>query len=294
MITGGPVPAAGQAPHTQYAVIEGDYFGAMGIRLVAGRGFDSRDVAAGAPVVIVSREFVRRYFPDSVALGKRINTYFDFTGGTTRTIVGVVDNAQQESLESPTEPLAYVAESQMPYPALCIVLRTQGDPMALLPALKRELKTLDARLAVSQVRTLDNVFDESLARQRFSMTILTVFAGLGLLLAMVGLYGVIALSVGRRSREIGVRMALGAKPGDVLRLILGEGMRMTVAGIVAGLIGVFAISRLLDAMLYGVTATNPLVYVAATVSVMIITVAATLIPARRATMVDPTSTLRAE
>lgn len=293
-ITGGPVPAAGQAPHTQYAVIEGDYFGAMGIKLVAGRAFDSRDVAAGVPVVIVNREFVRRYFPDSVALGKRINTYFDFTGGTARTIVGVVDNAQQESLESPTEPLAYVAEGQMPYPFLWIVMRTQGDPLALLPALKRELKTLDARLAVSQVRTLEDVFDESLARQRFSMTILTVFAGLALLLAMVGLYGVIALSVGRRSREIGVRMALGAKPGDVLRLILGEGLRMTAAGIVAGLIGAFAISRLLNAMLYGVTATNPLVYVAATVSVMIITVAATFIPARRATMVDPTSTLRAE
>jgi predicted permease len=294
MITGGPVPAAGQAPHTQYAVIEGNYFGAAGIRLVAGRAFDSRDVAASVPVVIVSREFVRRFFPDSVALDKRINSYFDFSGGAARTIVGVVDDVRQGSLDSPMEPLAYVPESQMPYPFLHFVIRTQRDPMALLPALKRELKVLDARLAVTEVRTLDDVFDESLARQRFSMTILTVFAGLALLLAMVGLYGVIALSVGRRSREIGIRMALGARPADVLRLVLGEGLRMTAAGIVTGLIGAFAISRVLNAMLYGVSATNLSVYIVATASVLIITLAATFIPARRATLVDPTSTLRAE
>lgn len=294
VITGAPRPVAGQASHTQYAVVQGNYFGAAGIKLLEGRPFDSRDVATSTLVVIVNREFVKRYFPEIQPVDKRIDAYFDFSGGASHTIVGVVEDVRQGSLDSPIEPMAYLPESQMPYPFLHLVLRTQGDPMALLPALKRELKTLDGRLALTEVRTLDNVFDESLARQRFSMTILTVFAGLALLLAMVGLYGVVSLSVSRRGREIGVRMALGAKPQDVLRLVLGEGLRMTVIGLVLGLVGALAMSRLLEAMLFGVSTSNPPVYVVATLSVLIITLAATLIPARRATLVDPTSALRAE
>jgi putative ABC transport system permease protein len=293
-VVGQPQPAAGRAPQTQYAVIDGDYFGAAGIRLVAGRTFDRRDGAGGLPVAIVTHQFVRRFFPDSVALDRQLRTYFDFAGGTPRTIVGVVDDARQGSLDGPIEPLTYVPEAQMPYPGLHLVIRTTGEPLALLPAVKRELKQLDPSLAITQVRTLENVFDDSLARQRLSMTLLTVFAGLALLLAVVGLYGVIALSVGRRTREIGVRMALGARPADVIRLVVGEGLRMTTIGIVAGLIGAFAVSRVLDAMLFGVTATDLPVYVVAAVSVLIITLSATFIPARRATLVDPTSALRAE
>ena len=208
--------------------------------------------------------------------------------------LGVVDDARQGVLDGPLEPLVYVPESQMPYPALHVVIRTAGEPMAVLPAVKRELKQLNPSLAMTQVRTLENVFDDSLAKQRFSMTLLTIFAGLALLLAVVGLYGVIALSVGRRTREIGVRMALGARPADVIRLVVGEGLRMTTIGIVAGLIGAFAMNRSLNAMLFGVTVTDFPVYAGAAMSVLIVTLLATFIPARRATLVDPTSALRAD
>lgn len=293
-IVGRPIPAAGQALHAEYNVIEGDYFAAAGIRVVGGRVFDSRDAANGVGVAIVNREFVRRYFADSAVLGQQMLPYFDFTTRSQRTIVGIVDNVRQSRLDTPIEPLVYVPEAQMTYPFLNMVIRMDGDPMAVLPALKRELKSLDARIAVGDVRTMTDVFDESLARQRFSVTILTVFAGAALLLAMVGLYGVIALSVGQRTREIGVRMALGARPTDVLRHVLGEGMRMTTGGIVLGLVGALALSRLLSAMLFGVSATSPGIYVAATVAVLIVTMVATYIPARRATRVDPTAALRGE
>jgi ABC-type antimicrobial peptide transport system permease subunit len=180
----------------------------------------------------------------------------------------------------------------MTYPGLSLVVRTQGDPTAVLPTLKREVKALDSRLALANVRTLDAVFAESLARQRFSVTVITCFAASALALAIVGLYGVIALSVGQRRREIGVRMALGARPSDVLRLVLGEGLRITVAGTLLGLIGAFALSRLVASLLYGISATDGATYAASATAVVAVTLLATLLPARRATRVDPTSALR--
>jgi ABC-type antimicrobial peptide transport system permease subunit len=180
----------------------------------------------------------------------------------------------------------------MPYPGLSLVVRTQGDPTAVLPTLKREVKALDPRLALANVRTLDAVVAESLARQRFSVTVIACFAASALALAMVGLYGVIALSVGQRRREIGVRMALGARPSDVLRLVVGEGLRITMAGTLLGLIGAFALSRLVSSLLYGISATDGTTYAASAAAVVAVTLLATLVPARRATRVDPTSALK--
>ena len=293
-IVGEPTPEAGQAPHAQYAVIQGEYFRTLGIKLLAGRAFSSSDIATSLPVVIVNREFARKYFPGRSAVDRQLIPYFDFSHGVPRTIVGVVDNVQANSLDEAPSPQVYVPEQQMTYPALNLVVRTQGDPMALLPVIKREIKALDPRLAVSGVRTLQDVFDASLARQRFSMTIIGVFAASALLLAVVGLYGVIALSVGQRRREIGVRMALGARSADVLRLVLGEGVLITVAGIALGLAGAVVLSRLMSALLFDVSATNVGVYAGATGVIVLVTLAASYIPARRAARVDPTSALRAE
>jgi putative ABC transport system permease protein len=162
-----------------------------------------------------------------------------------------------------------------------------------LPLLNREVKALDPRLAASHAQTIEHVFSESLARRRFSITLIAIFAVSALVLAMVGLYGVIALSVNQRRREIGVRMALGARPADVLRLVLNDGLRITAVGVAIGLLGAVAASRILTTLLSDVSPPNATLYAAATVSIVLMTLVATLIPARRATRVDPTLALRA-
>lgn len=293
-LVGQPRAEAGQAPRAEYAVVEGAYFQTLKIKTIAGRVFNSGDRATSALVVIVNREFAKRYLGDAPAIDHQIVCHFDFSNGAARTIVGVVDNVQSGSLDGSPAPQVYIPEQQMPYPGLSLVVRTKGDPAAILPTIKREVKALDPHLALANVRTLDAVFAESLARQRFSMTIIANFAAAALLLAMVGLYGVIALSVGQRRREIGVRMALGARPSDVLRLVLGEGLRITLAGTVLGLLGAFSLSRVVTSLLYGVSATDGTTYAASAAAIVVVTLVATMIPARRATRVDPTSALRAD
>jgi predicted permease len=285
-------PAPGQSKSAEYFVVEGDYFKAMGIAVVSGRAFDASDVATSTPVVIVNEAYVKRFLNGS-AINRQLNAFFDFTGGSTaRTIVGVVKDVQYGALDGPTKPQAYVPEQQMPYPGLQVVLRVNGDPAAVLPALKREVKALDPRIAVAKPRSVDDVFSDALAQRRFSMRLILFFAVAALGLAMVGLYGVIALSVSHRRREIGVRMAVGARPGDVLRLVLGEGVRITGIGVVVGLAGAIAASRVLGNLLYGISATNAAVYAAAAAMTIVVTLGATLLPARRAASVDPTVALR--
>jgi hypothetical protein len=254
--------------------------------------FDATDNAGAARVVVVSREFARRHLGAS-PLGQQIIPYFDFSQGP-RTVIGVVDNVQYGSLDSPTEPQAYVPEQQMTYWGLNVVLRTRGDPMALLPLLKREVHTLNGSLAVSHPRLMSDVMNESLARRRFSMMLIGIFAGAALVLAMVGLYGVIALSVSQRHRELGVRVALGAQASDVLKLVLGEGLRITAAGVLVGLAGAIALSQLVTSLLYGVSATSPWIYTTATAIVVCVTLIASYIPATRAARVDPNVALRSE
>jgi putative ABC transport system permease protein len=299
-IDGRPRPALGEAPTADYSVVSGDYFAAMGIRLLAGRMFDGRDRSDAPGVVIVNRELARRHFPGTSPIGQRIRTGFDFSNGASpREIIGVVDDVKQTALDAETNPAAYVPETQMPYPFMSIVVRakcaaghTACDPTLVLPSVRRELARLDGTLALSNVRPLSSVFADSIARQRFSMAVLGVFATLALLLALVGLYGVIALSVGQRRREIGVRMALGAQPRDVLALVLGEGMRVTLLGVVIGLAGALALTRVLRSLLFDMSTTDPRFFASAALLVGIVSLAATYIPARRAMGVDATSVLR--
>jgi putative ABC transport system permease protein len=288
-----PTPAPGQQKQAEYFVVEGDYFQALKIPVISGRTFNESDRATTAPVAIVNAEYARRYL-HGPGLDRQINTLFDFSPGpgARRTIVGVVGNVQYDVLDGPAKPQVYVPEQQMPYPGLQIVVRVDGDPAAILPALKREVKGLNPRLALSKPRTVDAVFDEALAQRRFAMRIIAFFAASALLLALVGLYGVIALSVNNRRREIGVRMAVGARPFDVMRLVMGDGMGITALGIVVGLAGAFAGSRVLGSLLYGVSGTNGIVYAGSAALTIVVTAAATLLPARRAAGVDPTIALR--
>jgi predicted permease len=292
---GEPPPIPGKAHATQYLVVEGDYFRAMRIPLLGGRTFTPADLATTTPVVVVNREYARRFLGGTQeALTHQIRTYFDYGRFIARTVIGVVDNVQNGPLDAPPAPQVYVTQQQMAYPGLQVVLRTRGDPMTALAVLKREVKAIDPTLAVSHPRPMQALFDESLARQRFSMTLIAIFAGAALVLAMIGLYGVISLSVNHRRREIGVRIALGARPGDVLRMVLNEGVAIAMVGVAIGLLGAFAVSRLVSTLLYGVSATNAAIYASAAAITVLVTIAATLVPARRATRVDPTVALRGD
>jgi putative ABC transport system permease protein len=292
-VTGRAPDEPGQGPNARYNVVSGDYFKAARINVVSGRAFDSSDDAPGAGSIIVNREFVRKYLPkDAVALGHTVTPQFTFTRGKVHTIVGIVDNVKQQSLDEEPVSQVYVPLSQMTYPGLTFVIRTEGDPLTAIPVMKRELRAVDPAITINNVRTMQEVLDNSLTRQRFSMTLIAVFAATALLLAIVGLYGVIALIVGQRNREIGVRLALGAKPRDVLRMVLLEGSRLGLAGVALGTLGAFGVTRVLGTQLYDVSATDTATFVGAAVIVLLVAMAATFGPARRASRVDPTVTLR--
>jgi putative ABC transport system permease protein len=292
-IDGRPRPADDQpGPSADYFVVTPGYFAAMGIPVSSGRTFDSRDRADGAGAILVNEEAARRYWPGESALGKRIVTGF-IGANAAQEIVGVVRDSRQLSLDVPVAPAIYMPVTQMPYPFLTFVVRTRGDdPASALPLMRRELKVMDAAIALNEVKSLRMVVDASMARQRFSMIVIGAFAIAALALAMIGLYGVIAYSVAQRTREIGVRMALGALPRDVVRLVVGEGLRVTAAGVIVGLVVAFSAARLLRSLLYDVSATNVGTYVVVALLTAAVAVLASYIPARRATRVSPTTALR--
>jgi predicted permease len=295
-IAGRPVdPSEEFPPHAQYNVVAGDFFGTMRIRAFNGRLFDNRDDAPGAASIIVNREFVRKYYPAGTdVVGRAVTPMFLFNRGPEFTIVGVVDNVKQTSLDAEPQPQVYVRQTRLPYPGLVFVARVDGDPLAAISTVKRAVAAADPTATVNDIRTMDDVLDHSLARQRFSMTLIAVFAVSALVLALVGLYGVIALIVGQRKREIGVRVALGARPADVVRMVLGESARVTLAGIVAGILGAVALTRVMAALLYDTSTTDTVTFVGASLLVMAVSIAAGFVPARRASRVDPTVALRAD
>jgi len=285
-----------QTGEADYAVVAGDYFGAMRVPLIAGRLFDSRDREDAKPVVVVSAAFVRRTWPGIAApeaLGQRI--WLGSTAESPHTIVGVVGDVRQTALDAAAAPAMYMPVAQYPYPFLTFVVRTRGaSAAAALPPMREALAALDPSLALHDVRPLRAVVDASLARQRFATSLSASFAAAALVLAAVGLYGVIATSVAQRTRELGVRLALGATPRGVLALVLRDGMRATAAGVAAGLVGALAAARLLRSQLFGVSATDPAVYAGVALLTAAVALAATYVPARRATRLDPAITLRGE
>ena len=287
----------GQGPSAQYNVVAGEYFKAAGIRLIAGRTFNTTDDLANQATIVVNRELARQLFgTESAALGRQLNAMFEFTRDRPpRTIVGVVDVVKQISPDEEATPQVYVPVSQMAYPGLTLVVRASGDaardPRTLVSVIKREVRAVDPSATVDNVRAMDDVVSLSLARQRFNMTLIGVFAVLALVLAIVGLYGVLSLIVGQRRREIGVRLALGAQPRTVVRMILREGAAMAMVGVGLGIAGALGLTRVIESLLYGVSTTDVWTFTGAAALVTVVALGATYIPARRAARVDPRSAL---
>jgi len=293
----GKVYENGRNPSAQLQIVAGDYFGAARIHLVAGRVFDGSDNEPGRASMIVNRKFAREHYgSEADALGREVTALFEFARDRPpRVIVGVVDDVKTVSLDADPSPQMYVPLSQLPAFALTLVVRVSGaDPLAALPLVRQTVHEVNSSATLKEIRTFESVVAGSLARQRFNMTVIVTFAVLALVLACVGLYGVLALIVGQRRREIGVRLALGATPESIVRALLGEGARVVAMGVAIGLAGAFAVTRVLSSMLYGVSTTDGSTFAGAAAFVGLVAVLATWIPARRASQVDPRTALAAE
>jgi predicted permease len=258
--------------------------------MAQGRGFESGDRAGGEPVVVVNETFVRRHLSDGPALGRRV----DFLWGTTgaQTIVGVVSDIREGDLNEPSRPAIYIPMTQRPIDGAYLIVTASGDASSQLSAVRREILALDANLPLANVRTMDQVIADRHSRQRFATALLGVFSLLALLLAAIGVYGVISYGVAQRTAEIGVRTALGAQNGDIVRLVLRQGMALVAAGVVLGIGGALLATRALRAELFGVQPTDAATFVFAALVLVITAFAASAIPSWRATRVDPLTALR--
>ncbi len=275
-------------------VVSSGYFDAMGIPIVEGRAFTDQDREGQQAVLLVNQTFADRYSPDE----SPVNREFRTGPAGSQLVVGVVGDVRHQGLDSDVEPEVYFSFLQAAQMfgnlPLTFTVRTAGDPMALVPEIRRNVLDLDSSLTVDNIRSMEDRLYGSIAEPRFYAVLLGVFAAIALILASVGIYGVLAYSVSQRTREIGIRMALGAEKANVLRLILGQGLVLTMIGIVAGLVGAFAVTRYLESMLFGLTALDPTTFVAVTVTLTLTAAAACYLPARRATKVDPIVALRYE
>jgi putative ABC transport system permease protein len=296
-VEGRPPAAPGQRAMTDYRISTPEYFEAMGMRLLKGRAFAPYDTEAAPGVVIINESVASRFFPGEDPIGKRL----DMSGNPKdlREIVGVVNDVRNYGVDAEVKPEVYVPllQSSPGYlssisSALTIVVRSSIEPTALGQTLRDQVQALDKDQPVSELKTMEVYLAESMAQRRFNMLLLGTFAGLALVLAAVGIYGVIAYTVTQRTHEMGIRIALGARGGDILRLVFSNAMATTVIGIVVGLTAAFALTRLLQSLLYQVTATDPVVFV--TIPLLLLAVAgiATYLPARRAMKVDPITALR--
>ncbi|HEY6189282.1 MAG TPA: ABC transporter permease [Pyrinomonadaceae bacterium] len=292
-IQGRPV-ASGHEPSANVRLTSPAYFQTMGIPFVQGRDFNARDTKDSPDAVIINKVMAERFWPGEDPLGKRIQLSAETTRW--REVVGVVGNEKLSGLDSEIGPAIYVPLTQNSFPnamrSIFIVARTEGEPMSLVSGIQKELRSIDAEQALFQIRTLDEVISNSLAQRRFNSLLMVIFAALAGLLAAVGIYGLIAYSVTQRTHEIGVRLALGAQPFDVLKMVLGQGVRLSLVGIALGLVASFALTRLLSSLLYGVSATDPITFLGIPLLLTAVALLASYLPARRATKVDPMIALR--
>lgn len=291
-----PAPE-GQQPDSPMRIVGSDYFKTMGIPIREGRGFEETDQFKSQPVVIVNEQFVQKFFPGQSVVGKHIKPSWSIGDekALMRTIVGVVGNVKHRTLDMAFTPEVYLSTSQIPMESVSIVARTSvSNPAGITSAVRSELAAVDRNIPLVRVRVFDEYLARALARPRFNALLLSIFAGTALLLTAIGIYGVMAYSVSQRTSEIGVRIALGAGKSSIFRLVVGQAMTIVAISLAVGVIGAFAATRLLNSLLYGVGASDPVTFFGIVLLVSAVAFVAAWLPARRATRVDPIIALRAE
>jgi putative ABC transport system permease protein len=291
-IQGRAPDAPGEEPSTNYYAVSPGYFKAMGIPLLRGRLFTVQDTKDTPRVAVINETMAKKFFPNEDPIGKGINV----TNGPERfrEIVGIVGDVKQYGLDQPTTAQTYEPYLQTPFQGMTLIVRTEGNPTGLTANVRSQVLSIDKEQPVSRIRTLEQVIAESVAKQRFAMMLLGIFALVALVLAGVGLYGVMSYAVTQRTHEIGIRMALGAQQRDVLKLVVGQGMILALVGVLLGLLASLALTRVMTTLLFGVSATDPLTFLAIPALLAAVALLASFMPARRAMKVDPMIALRYE
>ena len=288
----GRPPRPGEDPQADYSSVSPNYFEVMGTPLRAGRGFTTGDGPGAPAVALVNETLARRAFPGEDPLGKRLTIQY-LERRVSLEIVGVVADSRQWAAEEPRTHI-YDCYLQRPWLSSSFVVRTEGDPAALSAAAQKAVREVDPGRVATNVKTMNQLLSESVAQPLFYTQLLSLFAGVALLLAAVGVYGVMSYNVTQRTHEIGVRIALGARGRDVVRMVVGQGMALALVGVAVGLLGAFALTRLMSSLLYGVSATDPLTFAGVPVLLLAVALVANYLPARRATKIDPIKALRYE
>jgi putative ABC transport system permease protein len=292
-IEGRPKLPPGQGLTTGSCVTDLNYFEAMQLPLKHGRLFTEQEATEMRHVVVINEEFARKNLPGEDPLGKRVIIYMK-DDNVPSEIIGVVGDSKHKGLDSEIEPMAYWPHSELGYSFMTIVIRTRGDAAGIAPAARQVIQKLDSEQPLADIRTMESLLADSVARARFSTLLLAIFAVVALVLAAVGIYGVMSYAVTQRTHEIGIRLAMGAQTTDVLKIVLKKGLTLTMCGVGIGLGAAFALTQIMSSLLYGVSATDPLTFGAISVLLALAALLACYLPARRATKVDPMIALRYE
>jgi putative ABC transport system permease protein len=285
-----PLPPGNSRSAAYYSITPG-YFQALRIPIKAGRDFNAHDDAAGTPVAIISEGMARQYYANENPIGQRIQMG---NGSKPSEIVGIVGDVRDQQLEALGRPAVYQSAAQVPFGTMYFGVRSAADAAALIPAIRTAMRELDSELPLDAVGTVDALVATSLAQRRFAMLLMAIFAGIALALAMIGIYGVISYAVTQATQEIGIRMALGAQPGDVLGMVFRYAGVLLGAGLLIGLGGAFAAGKLIATQLYDVKPTDPVTFAAVAAALLVTGAVASAVPAIRATRVDPLIALRDE
>ncbi|HLN99943.1 MAG TPA: FtsX-like permease family protein, partial [Pyrinomonadaceae bacterium] len=293
LVEGLPEPPPGQEFDGRYRVCTPSYFQTMGISILKGRAFTQQDRAGSQPVIIVNETLARKYWPNTDPLGKRMRYTGPLEENPWMQVVGVVQDVKHE-MNLPVTADFYIPHAQDAWSEMVLVARTKVEPAAMAAPIRQQVWAIDKDQPVFDVHTMREVRAISLALYSFSSVMLSIFAGVALLLAAIGIYGVMFYAVTQRTQEIGIRMALGARAMDVLRLIVRNGMSLALIGVAVGLAGAYALTRLLASLLFGVTPTDVITFSSVTIGLLLTALLACYIPARRATKVDPMEALRYE
>jgi putative ABC transport system permease protein len=293
-IRGRDTPKGASLPYAEYRIVSGDLFSALGIRMKAGRGFEERDNRAAPPVAVINETMARRYWLGEDAMGKQFRLAGPASIFPWMTVVGVASDVRYGDVEAAPEPTIYQPLSQARGGSLSVVVRTSGSPMALAGAIRGEVRDIDRDVPLLNVREFGYYVSESFAQRRLVLAVLSSFAGIALFLAAFGIYSVVAYSVTQRTQEIGLRVALGAQQADILKLILTQGMSVSIAGIAAGFVGTLASASVMTTLLYGVKPLDPVTIGLVCVLLLSVTVMASYLPAIRALRIDPVVALRFE